>query len=170
MAAILSHSGQSDARRPLTAQQALKVAWYGYLVMLALPFLYLLFVAWSLMGVSRVRSETILDGWFLGAVGYMVVVVPASFFVRSRFFKEYWKGGVVPPADYLKGMYIVWVALEIGGLLSLTGCLVSRSLVPSLMPAVAAFMMFCALWPNGSAMVAARRGDSDDPERYEEPR
>jgi hypothetical protein len=170
MAATLSHSGQSDARPPLTAQRALKVAWYGYLVMLALPFLYLLFIVWSLMGVPRRQNQTILDGWFLASVAYMVIVVPASFFVRSRFFREYWRGRVVTPAAYLKGMYVVWVALEVGGLLSLTACLVSRSLAPSLMPAVAAFMMFCALWPNGSAMVAARRGDSDDPERYEEPR
>jgi hypothetical protein len=168
MAATLSHSGHSD--HPLTAQQALKVAWYGYLVMLALPFLYFLFIVWSLMGVARGHSEAILDGWFLAAVAYMVIVVPASFFVRSRFFRDYWKGQVVAPLDYLKGMYIVWVALEIGGLLSLTGCLMSRALAPSLMPAVAAFMMFCALWPSGRAMIAARRGDSDDPERYEEPR
>ena len=170
MAATLSHSGHSDARHPLTAQQALKVAWYGYLAMLALPFLYFLFIAWTLMGVPRGRTQSIHDGWFLAGVAYMVIVVPASFFVRSRFFRDYWKGEVVSPSDYLKGMYVVWVALEIGGLLSLTGCLASKALVPSLMPAVAAFMMFCVLWPSGSAMVAARRGDSDDPERYEEPR
>ena len=170
MAVILSHSGHSDARQPLSAQQALKVAWYGYLVLLALPFLYCLFVAWSLMGVAHRHGDTILDGWFLASVAYIVLVVPASFFVRSRFFREYWEGKPVQPMAYLKGMYIVWIALEIGGLLSLTGCLISRSLAPGLMPAVAAFMMFVSLWPSGRAMVAARRGDSDDPERYEEPR
>jgi len=170
MAAILSHSGQSDAKHSMEPQQALKVAWYGFLVLLAIPFLYCLFVAWSLMGETHRSGGLLTDGWFLASVVYMVLVVPGSFFVRSRFFKEYWEGRPVPPAAYLKGMYIVWIALEIGGLLSLTGCLFSRSLVPGLMPAIAAFMMFVFLWPSGSAMVAVRRGDSDDPERYEEPR
>jgi hypothetical protein len=68
------------------------VAWYGYLVMLALPFLYFLFITWSLMGVGRGHTQAIHDAWFLAGVAYMVIVVPASFFVRSRFFRDYWKG------------------------------------------------------------------------------
>ncbi len=67
------------------------------------------------------------------------------------------------------GMFTVWGTLEIGGLLSLTGCLVSRSLLPTLLPALAAFMMFVVLWPSGRAMINSH-GGSDDPEKYGEPR
>ncbi len=73
------------------------------------------------------------------------------------------------PRQYLKGMYVVWGALEVGGLLSLFGCVMSRSLVPGILPAIAAFVMFVVLWPNGRAMTCAG-GASDDPEKYEEPR
>lgn len=170
MAAVVSHSGQSDTGSPLSAQQALRYAWYGYLVLLAAPFLMFLIVAWTLMGQSMLDRGPWVDGWFLGAVAYMVLVVPASFFLRSRYFSDYWKGKSVRPDAYLKGMFTVWIALEIGGLFSLSGCLVSKRMLPSLMPALAAFMMFAILWPSGRAMVSAQRGASDDPEKYEEPR
>jgi len=73
----------------------------------------------------------------LRAVG-LVLAAPASFFIRSRIFRDYWKGQRVRPRAYLTGMFTVWGTLEIGGLLSLTGCLVSRSLLPTLLPALAA--------------------------------
>jgi hypothetical protein len=156
----------------LTPQQALRNAWIGYGVMLALPFLMFLFVAASLMsqdGAVR-RDLPLANGWFIASIVYMVLIPAASFFIRSRYFRNYWKGERVAPRQYLKGMYTVWVALEIGGLLSLLGCLMSRSLVPGLLPALAAFVMYIVLWPNGRAMVSSGRGASDDPEKYEEPR
>lgn len=171
MALLASHHTQGLTHKELTPQQALRYAWYVYLVMLATPFLLFLYVTWSLSGGGLLRRDVSLsDGWFIGSVAYMVLIVPASFFVRSRYFKEYWTGGCVAPKNYLTGMLITWTALEIGGLLSLLGCLVSRSLLPSLLPALAAFMMFAVLWPNGRAMICAGRGSSDDPEHYEEPR
>jgi hypothetical protein len=156
----------------LTPQQALRNAWIGYGVMLALPFLAFLYVAAWMMrhsGVDR-RDLPLANGWFIASVVYMVLVPAASFFLRSRYFRKYWKGERVSPRDYLKGMYVVWGALEIGGLLSLFGCFMSRSLLPGLLPALAAFVMYIVLWPNGRAMICSNRGASDDPEKYEEPR
>ena len=171
MATIASHSGNLPSPRTLSAQTALRYAWYVWMVLLAIPFLLFLYVVWRLMD-SPVgdRNLWLSDRWFLTAVAYVVFVIPASFFVRSRWFSPYWKGQSVPPYDYLKGMFTVWGALEVGGLFSLIGCLASGSLVPSLLPALAAFMLFVILWPSGRAMAAEARGASDDPERYEEPR
>jgi hypothetical protein len=140
--------------------------------MLVLPLLLTLYVVWTLGGAttSERRDLPLANGWFIASVAYMCLVAPASFFIRSRFFRDYWKGQCVPPRQYLKGMYVVWGALEVGGLLSLVGCLMSRSLLPGLLPAVAAFVMFVVLWPSGRAMVCSDRGASDDPEKYEEPR
>ncbi|MDB5321751.1 MAG: hypothetical protein JWN40_3382 [Phycisphaerales bacterium] len=156
----------------LTPQTALRYAWWVYLTMLVLPFLMFLYVASSLMGETGVerRDRPLADGWFIASVVYMVVIAPASFFVRSRFFRDYWTGKCVAPRQYLKGMIVVWATLEIGGLLSLFGCLMSRSLLPGLLPAMAAFVMYVVLWPNGRAMICGARGASDDPEKYEEPR
>ena len=89
---------------------------------------------------------------------------------RTMPLTRYWSGECVPPRNYFKGMLVVWVALEIGGLLSLTGVMMTRSFAPCILPALVAFMAYLAMWPTGRAMVCRDRGATDDPERYEEPR
>jgi hypothetical protein len=121
-------------------------------------------------GTTETRDLWLANRWFLWTVAYMVVVVPASFFARSRFFRGYWTGNCVAPRNYFRGMLVTWLALEVGGLLSIAGCLMTRSFAPCILPALVAFMMFVALWPAGRAMVCHDRGESDDPEKYEEPR
>src|SRR4051794_31725875 len=110
-------------QRELTPQSALHIAWLAFLIMAACPFLLFLYAAWQLTGgPTTLRALPLSDRWFLSAVAYMVLVVPASFFVRTRLFKEYYRGGRVSPKHYLTGMLIVWGTLEVGGLYSLTGC------------------------------------------------
>jgi hypothetical protein len=171
MATIASHHDVTS-RKEMTPQTALKYAWAAYLTMLAAPFIFFLVIVWYLMNRDGLtRSELpIVNGWFISAVALIVVAGPAAFFARSRLFRPYWKGECVAPRSYLTGMVIVWAALEVGGLYSLVGAFATRSLFPNLLPALAALMMYVALWPSGRAMVCTGRGDSDDPERYEEPR
>jgi hypothetical protein len=171
MATIASNSGNLPIRNELQPQTALKYAWFVWLTMLAIPFLYFLYVVWSMMSAQTSAPDRWLgDKWFITSVVYMVLVAPGSFFVRSRLFRNYWKGQPVPPRDYLKGMFTAWGALELGGILSLSGCLATGALLPNLFPALAGVVLFVALWPNGRAMISGGRGASDDPERYEEPR
>ena len=170
MATLASHHADLPAPKQLNPETALQYAWGAWLTMLACPFVLFLLVAWWSMDAASARDHWLSDRWFIASVAYMVLVVPGSLFVRSRCFAAYWKGEHVVPRDYLKGMFTVWGALELGGLLSLVGCLASGSLLPGLLPALAAFMMFVALWPNGRAMISGGRGASEDPERYEEPR
>jgi hypothetical protein len=66
-------------------------------------------------------------------------------------------------------MMSIWVALEIGGLFALVGCLRSQQLLPDLLPALVAFMFFVTLWPSGRAMTR-QTGHLEDPQVYEEPR
>jgi hypothetical protein len=105
---------------------------------------------------------------FIAAIAFLFIMGPVSFVIRSRLFRSYWRGEPVNPRDYLLGMLVVWMTFEIGGLLSLAGCLLSNSLLPCLLPALASFMFFTPLWPSGKAMV--RPTGSDDPEMYSEPR
>jgi hypothetical protein len=170
MAMIASHHGDLP-RKEWTPQVALRYAWYAYLTMLALPFFVFLYALWSLLGRDRLPPNVPLsNAWFVTAVAFIVLASPAAFFMRSRYFRAYYQGDCVAPRAYLKGMAIVWVTLEIGGLYALIGALASQSLLPNFLVALAPFVMFVVLWPSGRAMVANGRGASEDPERYEEPR
>jgi hypothetical protein len=172
MATLVSHREHTAETTDSgwTPQMALRYAWYVYLALLVIPFLLFLYVVWAGDRSAEIPGRALANRWFIGTVAYIVLVVPASFFLRSRYFQGYWSGDCVSPRNYFKGMLVSWLALEIGGLLSLTGCLVTGSFAPCILPALVAFMMFAALWPNGRAMICRDRGASDDPERYEEPR
>jgi hypothetical protein len=84
-------------------------------------------------------------------------------------FRSYYAGDPIHPHNYLVGMFGVWMALEIGGLLSLSGCLICGSLLPDLVPALLAFMFFMTFYPTGGSMTG-HGGDSQDPEVYRTPR
>jgi hypothetical protein len=156
----------------LTPQTAIRVAWVIWLVFLVTPFFLFLRAVWILSNVDPnppVAPQPEVQHWFLGSMLYLLLAVPISFFARSHVFKAYWSGKCVTPGKYLSGMMTVWLALELGGLISLTGCLVTHQLLPNVLPALVAFMFYATLWPSGRAMVRAV-GHSEDAAVYEEPR
>jgi hypothetical protein len=170
--AIGIHSGAAGhQRRELTPNGALRHAWYWYISLLFVPFL--LFLAVFLIRNYREglqSSFSVRNAWFIGSIAYMVLAAPIAFTIRSRLFRSYWRGEGVAPRDYLAGMLVVWFTFEIGGVVSLIGWLASGSgSFQCLLPAIAAFMFFTPLWPNGRAM-AKSTGNTDDPEIYQEPR
>ncbi len=165
-----SHVG-TPVESHLTAATALRYAWISWLTFLLLPFFLFLYVLVNLTDIDENATRHLASAqiWFVVSMAYMAIVVPGAIFWRSRLFKPYWQGNTVSPNHYLKGMFLVWLSLEIGGLVSLTGCLVNHSLQPNLLPALVAFMLFTPLWPSGRAMTR-HTGHLDDPEKYEEPR
>jgi hypothetical protein len=171
MANVAIQDGASAARGAgnLSVGTALRLAWATWVILLVLPFLLFLAVVWTLMFHESTGVRVEQHSWFLASSAYLLVVVPASFFWRGRLFKTYWTGHPIPPAKYLHGMLAIWSALEFGGIIALLGCLVERSLLPSLLPALIAFMFFVTLWPSGKAMVSSV-GRAEDASVYEEPR
>ena len=164
--------GTGVRTQELTAEVALRIAWISWLTMLAVPFVLFIVAVWTtqVMGDGFARplaaeSRT----WFYVAVAYLVTAVPISFFFRSHVFKAYWTGECVSPRNYLRGMLAMWLTIEVGGIIALLGCITTQSLLPNLMPALVAFMLFIPLWPSGRAMVR-HCGREEDPEMYEEPR
>ena len=154
----------------LSRSQALRLAWCCWLLLLAIPAVMFLVVMWKLIDDETIAAEpAVAQRWFLGTMAYLAVMVPASFFLRSRDFRSYWAGECVTPGRYLRGMLSVWITMEIGGLLALSGCLMTQSLVPNLLPALVAFILFIPFWPSGRAMTCPV-GHHHDAQHYEEPR
>lgn len=167
-------SDNPSHRRPdeLGPAQALRLAWWAWVVMLAAPFvlfLAVILVLQQMNGGETGGRETLGFTWFVIATAWLLIVVPLSFFWQSRIFRAYYAGNRVAPRDYLVGKLIVWGTIEFGGIFSLVGCLVSGDLLPCLIPALLAFMFFVPLWPSGRAMREGV-GDTDDPQAYREPR
>ena len=153
----------------LTPQFALGVAWSAWVVLLAAPIVLLAAITPRVINQPAPRgpASVTADAWFIGVMIYLGVAVPAAFFLRGYLFRDYWIGRSVAPRAYLAGSLVVWIALEVGAVLSLVGCLLSAS--PAvLLPGLLAVAVFALSWPSGTAMTA--RGNTDDPERYTEPR
>jgi len=165
---MLNAASQQKTGGSLSVASAIRIAWVTWLTLLIIPFMVSLYLIWKFSsGETAVRRD---DGqvWFLISFLYLLAVVPMSFFWRAHLFKAYYEGNPVQPPKYLFGMISVWMALEIGGLFSLAGCLIYDSLLPGV-PALVAFMFFVTFWPGGRAMTR-KVGTSQDPEVYRSPR
>jgi hypothetical protein len=160
----------AKASKTLCADSALNIAWCAWCALLAIPFVMFLGVMWHLsQNEGLVADRALAQHWFIASMVYMGIAIPAAFFWRGRMFRGYWAGQVVPPREYLAGMLTIWLAIEIGGLFALLGCILSGTLLPNLLPALLAFMLFTPLWPNGHSMTRPLI-DEHDPADYEEPR
>jgi hypothetical protein len=156
-------------RRGLTVQKALKRAWQAYFVLLAVPFTLVIALIWRLTEHPAAAADVPNSAWFLAAMAYMGIIIPASFFARERIFRAYWLGKPVEPAKYLVGMVCVWLALDSSALLSIVGSIATGALMPNLIPCVILLLYFFTQWPLGRAMIHST-GDEPDPQRYLEPR
>ena len=170
MASYATIPTSPNPRSSESASITLRRAWVIWFALLISPFLMFLLTVWRLKDEEDSNAMSALSrAWFLGSMTYLAVVIPAAFYWRSRIFKEYWFGQVVTPRDYLKGMLVVWLALETGGLVGLLGCLFSGKLLPCMLPTLVAFILFFSLWPSGRAMTQPV-GNEDDAELYQDPR
>lgn len=154
----------------MTPHAALRAAWVAYLAMLFVPFaVFVAVFSWLNFFDSSPAHQAMRSQWLVAPIVFMIAFGPIMFGIRGRMFHGYYRGQPVTPAHYLLGMILVWSVFEIGGIMSLVGCLACNSMTPCLMPAIAAFFFFTPMWPNGRAM-ARPTGHFDDPEIYREPR
>lgn len=154
----------------LNERHTLLVAWIVWFVMLTIPFVVFLAVLFrQLYGESAVASEATINRWFVGSMIFCGLVVPGAFFLQGRAFRAYWHGQCVAPRAYLRGMISIWASLELSGLIALIGCWATGTMIPTMLPAILAFMLFVPLWPNGHAMTRPLVSEQDGAD-YEEPR
>ncbi len=169
----MTHLAIPTSGRPseseLVLPRALRRAWLFGGVLLVIPFLFLQWLIWHLTTSEGVRSSADSTKWFIAAMGYLLLVLPGSFFWRGHLFRDYWRGRPVAPHKYILATITVGLALAAGGIFSMIGCLVTRSFMPNLIPALIALLLFALHWPTGRAMVKPV-GHLEDPQIYEEPR
>lgn len=164
----ISH-GNDKKHTTLTEGAALRYAWWIWFALLSIPGFVFMGVVYSLnFGDQPVRPQ-VGGTWFVVNMVFLLIGIPAAFFLRTRLWRNYYEGQRVPPVNYLVGAMIPWIVLEIGGLLSLAGVWYARSFTPNIIPAIVAFAFFITMFPKGTAMLRPT-GDSQDPEIYEEPR
>lgn len=157
------------AHAPLSVAAAIRLAWAFWFGLLLIPFslvLGMLFYVGQSDTLSIARPN---PAWFLAAMAYIAVVIPASFFLREHVFAAYWTGKTVSPSRYLFGMVCVWLALETAGVFSVIGCIETKTLMPNLIPSMVLLVYFFTQFPVGRAMIRST-GDQEDSAVYEEPR
>lgn len=141
--------------------------WIAYLIT---PFFVLLGSVLFLMAQQSVVHKGMGETWFITMMIWIGAGIPMAFYIRSKlYFRSYWEGKPVSPRQYLRGMLLVWTVIELAGILSLVGCIVSGELIPNLIPALLAFVVFITQWPNASAMTEVT-GNKDDPSVFQHPR
>ena len=159
----------AEEREELTPTQALRIAWFWWITLLFLPFFVFLYVIVDVMIGSGVENPAAAEAWFIASLVWTGLGVPTAFLLRSVVFKAYWTGGVVEPRQYLRGMILVWATIELAGIISLVGCAVTHTVMPNILPAMVAFMLFAPLWPSGRAMIDPV-GASEDAHVFRHPR
>ena len=157
-----------DERSPISKGTALRYAWWIWFTLLFVPAFVFIGVVYSLNFGDQPARPQASTTWFLILMAYLLLGIPAAFFVRTRLFSSYYEGRPVPPLKYLIGAAIPWIVLEIGGLLSLFAVWYARSFTPNIIPAIVAFAFFVTMFPKGNAMLRPT-GHAEDPEISEEP-
>jgi len=164
-----AESGSEAEAEALTPAMTLRLAWLWWVVLLLIPFVVFLGVVLSLLASRGEANESLANTFFILSLLWLAVTVPLAFALRSYCFRGFWEGRPVEPRSYLRGMVTVWLSMEIGGILALVGCWVSGTLMPCLLPAAVAFMLFTPFWPSGNAMEETT-GAEDDEQVFHYPR
>lgn len=142
--------------------------WIAYLV--TPLFVFIGTVLFLMTNEAGAVNKSLGQAWFIGVMIWIAVAIPLAFYARSKlYFYPYWAGKTVSPRQYLRGMLLVWTVIELAGILSLIGCLLTGELIPNLIPALLGFVVFITQWPNATAMTEVT-GNQDDPSVFQHPR
>ncbi len=148
--------------RLLTPQRAISRAWILWGVGLLIPMVFSFVVVLAVLSGVGNDSDRTASVWFVISGIWLGLSVPLAFWLRSYCFKSYWQGRVVEPRSYIKGMVWIWGSLVLGALLALLGVLLSGQLMPGLLVAGLALMLYLPFWPSGRAMTLPVGGEDDD--------
>lgn len=146
------------------------LAWSIWITYLLIPMFMFMGTVLYFLIYTPAANLALGESWFVVMMILIAAGVPLTFYARSRlYFYGYWSGRTVTPGEYLRGMVLTWTVIEIAGVLSLLGCIMTGELMPNIMPALLAFVLFITQWPNASAMTD-NTGSDADPAVFRHPR
>jgi Zn-dependent protease with chaperone function len=158
------------SRDELSREWAMRQAWKIWLTLLITPFILVLVALMRILWSDRVEAgREAGTAFFLIGMLYLTLAIPASYFLRGKYFARYYRNHTVAPKNYLKGMAITWGAAVVGGLISVVGIMVNKRVAPEIIPGMVALVFYCTTFPNGRAMTRPI-GGTDDHGVYKEPR
>ena len=149
-------------RRGLGVEQAMTIAMIVWAACLVTLLVLLSVAAVVALPGGAVAGDGAIDGWFISAMILVAVLPTAAGFVHHYLFQRRHELGVVPPATYLQASLVLWGAILIAGVWSAVGCLMTRELVPHVIPLFISLFLLMGTWPNGKAMVKPRSRESED--------
>lgn len=108
---------------------------------------------------SAIKPELTLKLFGLNA-GLLVVNVILGTFIRSQIYKRSWRGHVVSPLGYFTGNVVMLALLEMVIFFGILVSILSKSFMPSILPAVLAMMVYGVNYPHGGPMFGKADPDS----------
>ena len=130
--------------------EALYLAWLMWLLLLAAPFVVLPF-ALQMSPDRRSPRPDLAEGWFLIVMVYLLVAMPSALLVRERVSGSFRASRAERPRSYYIGMCGIWVAVASAGLAAELVCVATATLMPNVVAAVIALVVYLTLWPTGIA-------------------
>ncbi|MFP4144900.1 MAG: hypothetical protein ACLFV3_07115 [Phycisphaeraceae bacterium] len=138
---------KADDTRPRTLL-TLRLIWAAMLMSQLVFFLVVAFVLTEARGATPDLHPML--GWI--GVGWFVAATAMGYFARNQIYKSAWREHAIAPGGYLTGNLVLLALLESVGLFSIIALLVTGVMVPEILPAIGALVVFAINFPTGHAM------------------
>ena len=151
---LKGESGDSRSARALMPERALELAWTIWFILLAVPFIVLPFLLHMTPGADgRAPNPRLARDGFAAIVSAIAIAVPVSLMLRVILLGRLWHSHDAHPRRYFVAMLIGWLVLTLGGIAAEVVCVFTGTLLPNVVIAVAALLVYLNVWPRGTPMV-----------------
>lgn len=97
-----------------------------------------------------------------------MTAIPLAFYMRGKIFSAFWRGEVVEPWDFVKGMTLPWLATTVTTALALSAAVFAHTLLPNVVIAASMACLMLVLYPTGDVMERPV-GKISDPSIFKHP-
>jgi len=133
----------------MTRETAIQRAWISFVLLTATPLALLLAAVWAVPAGEVTTRPGATYAFFGLSVGWMVLTVPAAFWIRGYVFRAGWHGQRVEAESYLRGLVTMWTSTAVGATFAAIGCLAGNALLPNVFPAGFGIALMLLLMPSG---------------------
>lgn len=147
-------SKQQQMENPRQALRTARILWAA--LCMGVVITAALLISMKEPAAEPIDAPTHIDRMFFYiACAAALVGVVSGLVVRHLIFRFARSDGVVSPQAYVGGNLIAWAACEGAATVGILLAFIDRTLMPTILPATAAFAVMLLLFPNGRAMFTA---------------